>query len=203
MRQITACLPWCLVQLRRARCNLIGRPLFIFAMTASLVVASAASLQWVRSYWFDERVIRIPEGSRVNDLPPRGKQIPFAVGRAAARRDRSLVGGQDNSHWRLCSFASSPRDDGYRSIEVLGFLFKQEWFSDAAPSTYEPLAVAVPYWAIVGLLLLGPAASARRWRRRRQQANFIHKNLCPNCGYNTHATPRRCPSADTCLSARP
>jgi hypothetical protein len=187
-------------------CNVFRRRLFIFATVASLVLAATASVQWVRSYWFDDgarcgttdgewdllstrgQIIYTRTVWIADDPPPPGVEWCWSE-----PRGRSVVGGQDNSDWQLCSFASSPGDGGYRSIEVLGFLLKQERFSEATPSTYEPLAVAVPYWAIVGLLLLGPAAGGIRWFRRRRQDRRIDEDRCPKCGYDVRATPNRCP----------
>lgn len=191
------------------------RRVFIFATVAALVLAAAASLQWVRSYWFDEGARQGTAEGEWDLLSTRGQIIytqtvwiaddppPAVIEWCWSQpRGRSLVGGQDNSHCQLCRFASSPGDGGYRSIEVLGFLFKQERFSDATPSTYEPLAVAVPYWAIVGLLLLVPAVAGTRWLRGRRRVRRIDEGRCPKCGYDMRATPFRCPECGRASAAR-
>ncbi|HEY2589363.1 MAG TPA: hypothetical protein VGI81_26695 [Tepidisphaeraceae bacterium] len=195
---------------------MVRRRLLIFAMAASLVLAAAASLQWVRSYWFDEGARRGTADGEWDLLSARGQIIytqtlwiaddpppPVIEWSWSQPRGRSLVGGQDNSHWQLCNFGSGSGDGGYRSIEVLGFLLKQQRFSEATPSTYEPLAVAVPYWAIVGLLLVAPAVGGTRWHRRRRPPRRVGEGRCSKCGYDMRATPNRCPECGPASAARP
>jgi hypothetical protein len=49
---------------------------------------------------------------------------------------------------------------------------------------------AVPYWAVMVLLLALPARVAWRARRRGRR---LGRGQCPACGYDLRATPGRCP----------
>jgi hypothetical protein len=193
----------------------IRRPLFICATVACVVLAVAASVQWVRSYWFDEGARCGTADGEWDLLSTKGQIIytrtlwyaddpppPVIEWCWSEPRGISPIGGLDNSTWRVFEWRSSPGNGGWRAVALLGFVFKQEWPLEPAPSTYEPLAVAVPYWASVGLLLALPTLRGARWYRRRQSGR-VGECRCPNCGYDTRATPNRCPECGKASVARP
>ena len=51
-------------------------------------------------------------------------------------------------------------------------------------------AVEIPWWSLLVLFALLPAARLAARLRRRAKAG---RGLCPACGYDPHATPERCP----------
>ena len=53
--------------------------------------------------------------------------------------------------------------------------------------------LACPYWFIMLLTAILPAARFAGWRRRRARRLRMHANLCQHCGYDCCATPDRCP----------
>lgn len=61
--------------------------------------------------------------------------------------------------------------------------------SGPAPPGY---FAGVPYWFVVGLSLVLPAARLGRVFARRTA-----QGLCPACGYDLRATPERCPECGT------
>lgn len=77
---------------------------------------------------------------------------------------------------------------------ILGFVVQQ--VSQPWPEGYRWTALTVPYWALVGVVLLPPAGlSIRRWRARQRTKN----GCCPTCGYDlrSHAPGAHCPECGT------
>ena len=63
--------------------------------------------------------------------------------------------------------------------------------------------VGVPFWSLVLLAALPPAAWTAGQLRRRRASRRHRPGLCPRCGYDLRATPGRCPECGTpALSAR-
>ena len=55
-----------------------------------------------------------------------------------------------------------------------------------------------PYWFVVLLTSILPAARLAEWRRRARRLR-MHPNLCQHCGYDCRATPDRCPECGTAM----
>lgn len=53
--------------------------------------------------------------------------------------------------------------------------------------------LACPFWFIILLTAILPAARLAGWRRRRARRLRLRPGLCQHCGYDCRATPDRCP----------
>ena len=82
---------------------------------------------------------------------------------------------------------------GDRLSGKFGFGFVNGWHAPRwnSESTPDPIGwmVRIPWWSIVFLTGILPAARLVAWRARRPR----RKGCCPECGYDLRATPRRCP----------
>jgi hypothetical protein len=61
--------------------------------------------------------------------------------------------------------------------------------------------LACPYWFILLLTAILPAARLAGWRRRRARRLRMGASLCRRCGYDCRATPDRCPECGTPVAA--
>jgi hypothetical protein len=73
---------------------------------------------------------------------------------------------------------------------------------------YEARFLACPYWFILLLMAILPAARLAGWRRRRRRRRWARRlrmgaELCQHCGYDCRATPQggRCPECGTPVAA--
>jgi hypothetical protein len=58
--------------------------------------------------------------------------------------------------------------------------------------SYTMRELSCPYWFIMLLTAILPAARLAGWRRRARRLR-MHPELCRHCGYDCRATPERCP----------
>ena len=79
-------------------------------------------------------------------------------------------------------------------FEIISYGFWGDNYVDSQLSyTNHERFVRIPWWAIfVGLLSLATPTMLHFLRQRRRRFRDLNK-LCPNCGYDTRATPEKCP----------
>jgi hypothetical protein len=79
-------------------------------------------------------------------------------------------------------------------FNLFGFAFesRDDW-------AYWTQIFACPYWFILLLTAIMPAARLIGWRRRRARRLRMAFGLCQRCGYDCRATPERCPECGTTL----
>ena len=64
--------------------------------------------------------------------------------------------------------------------------------------SFETRYLGCPYWFIMLLTAILPAARLAGWRRRRRARRLrMRPSLCQHCGYDCRATPDRCPECGT------
>jgi hypothetical protein len=116
----------------------------------------------------------------------------------------SMRGGLDIRHYRYPS-AIKPTELAWSSSRVsmpmrlnqfpsstsnwnrLGFFYQR-----GVPGG--SIFVGIPYWFVMAITALLPAAIAiGKWNRSRA----VIAGRCPTCGYDLRATPRRCPECGT------
>ena len=161
----------------------------------SLLLCVAATVVWVRSYWWSDAIVH-------------GGPVETIVGSESGtlvlnRGYPGEVGRASQPGWRLQSFPTEEREDfGFTNgqqfrYRALGFEIasyrpvpRSTWVP-GVPSAGERYWLAhVPHWFAVSALATPPALwTWRRWRRRRAR----RRGLCPSCGYDLRATPGRCP----------
>lgn len=145
----------------------LARRMFNLATVVSLVLCTATTVLWVRSYLPPNLNWGFRDGNGIlvfNDFNP---EFAFDDLLRIARNPGYIRGG-----WRV------------GGVEVI-----RGGFTDTGnPKKYWLIALPLPYLMI--LLAVLPAlwwASAGRERHRRTTG------LCPGCGYDLRATPDRCP----------
>jgi hypothetical protein len=55
------------------------------------------------------------------------------------------------------------------------------------------IVVIVPHWLLIGVFFIAPTFKANRIRKERITRYRRGNSLCPTCGYDLRATPKRCP----------
>ena len=115
---------------------------------------------WVRSY-----------------LPlDRGGEGDFGYFDRQFRHEYSSGGGEIEYTWWPHGFV---HDEHPRYSHGFGYLFDEDC-----------VEIILPYWFIVSLLVLAPAASTRQWMRRRN-----HPGVRSTGGFDIRVMPHRCPKS--------
>jgi hypothetical protein len=199
------------------------RRLFTLLSALSLLLCMALVVMWVRSYRGRDHWARTARnepgrpGTQVtsygvessrgligagwihSDLTP----IPAETRAMKAARLRNHY-DRANAVFRVCwddwlvrvppaGARPSLRD----SVEDLGF----RWHAGEMEGGTRWRWVGVPYWPLVLLTALPPAAWTTAHLRRRRTRRRRRAGLCARCSYDLRATPGRCPECGT-ISAR-
>ena len=181
------------------------RRLFTILSAMSLLLFVAVVALWVRSYGVEYSVFWARERKTYHVVSFDGR-IGF----------RALPWGVPDSP-RAMSFTraqlSAGRADRWVGQSVFGFLLRwerpeQTWrhlpgFRGGGSKSVTPppyIVIAVPYYAITLVLLLGLMTQITRLNRLLKRGGH---GLCPSCGYDLRATPGRCPECGLVPAAAP
>ena len=191
------------------------RRLFTILSAVSLLLFVAVVVMWVRSYLVGERLAR--ESYVIVDGESRGRwtTVTSAAGRLwwthrwsatddveyAADVARLFPGGRAEIWYMTVKppTLSAPQQDGWR-YQFLGFDVGRRTDSPSQrfgrnPQTYywqREVWVVIPYPFLAVMAGIIPAARIASALRRRARTKR-RPGLCPACGYDLRATPRRCP----------
>ena len=156
----------------RSFASTVKRRLATATVTLCLLLATAATAMWVRSYWRTDSVTCYgPDGYRT---------ISSRSGRVISERFRGR-GFTAVRQWRRSSTPGGFINDGFRGR--FGFALGAR-------------LLMLPYWSLVLPLLIPPLVALAHVRRRRRQRRA---GYCPTCGYDLRATPDRCPECGTAI----
>ncbi|MDB5324357.1 MAG: hypothetical protein JWN40_5988 [Phycisphaerales bacterium] len=159
------------------------------ATVLSLVLCAATMAAWVRSYQVRD------VGSWSMASPRLDLAVNTYRGGLFAGFYKS-VGTQDNldspgtGGWYHTPTLSYTDSDGPQGTLFNRFGFALDYSRNSA---YENRYLACPYWFILLLTSILPAARLAAWRRRRVRRLRVGAGLCQHCGYDCRATPDRCP----------
>jgi len=168
------------------------------ATVLSLVLCAATVAAWVRSYQARD-IVWWRTNRRVLQFDTYCGELVASV---LTRDDNSLIPGVGSSHFAPVSYAElgHPQDTFFNRF---GFAFLVvEVSANAEIDGYVAQRLACPYWFILLLTAILPAARLAGWRRRRRRRArrlLMGAGLCQHCGYDCRATPDRCPE---CGAAR-
>jgi hypothetical protein len=171
----------------------LARLLFTFCWGLSLVLGTALTGMWARSYSRGDLLRHIGQESAA------GSTSYFAsshAGRVSVSRyveprptdpfylqgGNRLPDGFSSSHWDVKR--KHPLSNN-RLLNLVGFDARLEQLALGTQHT-----LVVPYYALVLIWLVTPGFVAFRYARRRRRHAA---GLCPACGYDLRATPGRCP----------
>jgi hypothetical protein len=184
---------------------------------AAALLFLAAVVLWARSYWVGDEVFR--EKDRVGPHPYSVHILRFWLARGTLVCFASTTVYPEGSH--RVEVTRLNRVDVNRSLPLWGW--RREWeppdprrFSGATirgPFGWTSASGAgddgdrtiwrvlvVPWWVVVAICGVYPAAWALFARRRRRDRRRRELGLCPRCGYDLRATPGRCPECGTGLA---
>ena len=185
------------------------RHLLTAVSALSLLMCMATVALWVRSYWFEDRLIvwygyrcvdfaayRGEMGCEFVEYDPGGTDVR-RVPRPVAKYVRQTV---EDVRWRdeveIADWQPRYRQLGYH--DVLGFRFHVN-VPGILGLDGAMRGVAVPAWFVALCTLMFPAWSAMKSRRQRVR---VKQGFCAACGYDLRATPGRCPECGTIAENR-
>lgn len=154
---------------------------FTLACAVSLVAALCFVGLWWRSYGVIDAVVGSGGGrfdikswrGQVMVTVSLGQRLPNALGW------RSMSAGDTH-------LGDKPLDAGYR-LRGAGFAYQADTFGRGRRQWTE-VAVAVPHWFLIAVLLAGPAMWCAGAVRRRRLVG-----CCQRCGYDLRASGDGCP----------
>jgi hypothetical protein len=163
------------------------------ATVLSLVLCAVAMAAWVRSYLANDLVSWTQETPRLLIIDTYRGGIAAEI--STWRSGPTLPTGARYDH-------SVPQD----YAEAVGS--PRTWFNKfgfalhySEQGGFANQRGACPYWFIVLLTAILPAARLARWRRRRARRLRMSPGLCRHCGYDCRATSERCPECGTPAAA--
>jgi hypothetical protein len=164
------------------------RRLFTLLSALSLLLCMASVVLWVRSYWITDRC-RLP-----GESPPRHAAWSH-WGQVGI--DNAPEVADARKRWQDHIFAELDL-----SIDESADTVRKRRAHGPVPKIPAGQTHAMPHAAIAGLFALAPVLwSLPRFRRRGNQRRL--SGLCMVCGYDTRATPNRCPECGTAPGTRP
>jgi hypothetical protein len=161
----------------------VKRRVFNVLAAVSMVLCVATIVLWSRSY-------RPLNQFRDNIRCDFGDKILFAC---SANGECCLVLIRSPDH--VLNLTSS-RDLRFpfpeTPLRIMGFLWENHWSRETRWSVSDDqyIALVVPTWTLVMILVFPPALAAPSLLRARGRRR---NGLCPTCGYDLRATPERCP----------
>jgi hypothetical protein len=171
-------------------CRLSLRPWFTLAVVLSLLLCVMAGALWARSYWQMDVVRRWNADRRTEQIIISSSgAVRLTANRYIHDPVAALPAGAGSLHRIFHPQPLVTEDPRAR----LGVRVTYEW--GVMPPDYE-FYVRVPYWLIVLLTGILPAAWTYRWLTRKPAPG-----CCRACGYDLRATPDRCPECGAITSA--
>ncbi|MDB5320158.1 MAG: hypothetical protein JWN40_1789 [Phycisphaerales bacterium] len=172
------------------------RILFNVATVVSLVLCVVTMAAWVLSYqardffsWTQaDRRLRLVAETHRHGLAA-GVFVPVGTG------GRLLP---PEARWKYTAPKSYAQTVGSQGTFFKRFGFVFEYSENGAFALRQ---LACPYWFIMLLTTILPAARLAAWRRRARRLS-LHPTVCRHCGYDLRATPDRCPECGTVLKAK-
>jgi hypothetical protein len=113
---------------------------------------------------------------------------------------RGIPAPQPSSSW-TCQYVRDDADDAVEDVGPAniagrwGFWFVNDWNAarwntESPPYPDDGWALRIPWWSIVLITGVLPTIGLVQWVRRERPRR---QGICPECGYDLRATPRRCP----------
>jgi hypothetical protein len=173
----------------------LARHLFTLCSATSLLLCVATCVLWVCSYVRDDGL----QQDRYADSTRRKfEDVHFvfsnrgSIGIGYARVDPP-GSARFATSWRYTHIASNTGLPSWPlRASVLGFHY---WNAQLVgwPGPGYVLGFGVPHALLAGMLAIPPAIVARRVRLARRRRRRLAAGMCPGCGYDTRASPARCP----------
>jgi hypothetical protein len=140
-----------------------------------MVLFTAMTALWLRSYWATERF-------------------------GFERGGQFIVTGLKGRVQFDCDWPARSDDGGFHvtwpeSVSV-GYGLDSFYFSHGSNGKTRGVTLMAPCWAVCLLWLLPPVACAIGFHRRRRRRRNA-PDTCRSCGYDLRATPHRCPECGT------